>query len=92
MRSQMVGIRQKMSAFQSTLTALKRRLLLFLIAAGLPLSFSYTAGSGCTGLCGSCQGTCLPSLAVLFLLGCKVGYAKLKQWVGKRGHHAESSC
>lgn len=35
MRSQMVGIRQKMSAFQSTLTALKRRLLLFLIAAGL---------------------------------------------------------
>ena len=92
MRSQMVGIRQKMTDFQSTLTALKHRLFLFLIAAGLPLSFSYTAGSGCTGLCGSCQGTCLPSLAVLLLLGCKVGYAKLKQWVGKRGHHAESSC
>lgn len=43
MRSQMAGIRQKMTDFQSTLTALKRRLFLFLIAAGLPLSFSYTA-------------------------------------------------
>lgn len=92
MKSKIFGIRRRVLTFNHAMMNLKRRFFLFLIAAGLPVSISYTASSGCTGLCGNCQGTCLPSLAVLLLLGSKAGYVKLKQRIRKRGHHAESSC
>ena len=76
--------RKKALPVKKATASLKHRLFFFVTAAGLPVSFSYAAGSGCTGLCGSCQGTCLPTFAMLLFLGGKVGYVNLKHKLRQR--------
>ena len=55
----------------------KERLLNFAVGASIPAGtvLSGTAG-GCTGVCGSCGGTCLGGLALAAYLGGRLLYKK----------------
>lgn len=50
---------------------MKNRGVTFLAAMGIPLSTA-TGVSGCTGVCGSCQLSCVPGVLAVIILGGKV--------------------
>ena len=47
---------------------MKNRSITFLAAMGIPLSTA-TGVSGCTGVCGSCQLSCVPGVLAVILGG-----------------------
>lgn len=56
---------------------MKNKIISFLVAMGIPVSSISSAGSGCTGVCGSCQYSCTPGILALLLLGTRFLYKKL---------------
>ncbi len=59
------------------LTNNKDKLLNLVVGAGIPAGtvLSSSAG-GCTGICGSCGGTCLGGLALALYLGGRIIYKR----------------
>ena len=59
---------------------MKNKVITFCAAMGIPIS-SWGSISGCTGICGSCQLSCLPGAAAVVILLVKIFSKKI---VGKR--------
>lgn len=55
---------------------MKEKALTFLCSMGIPFSALSTNGTTCTGICGSCQLTCIPGVLALLLLAGKYMYRK----------------
>ncbi|CAK7042872.1 hypothetical protein [Phascolarctobacterium sp.] len=57
---------------------MKNKIITFLAALGIPVS-SLGGTSGCTGVCGNCQLSCVPGVVAVVILTCKVISKKLAE-------------
>ena len=64
---------------------MKKKIITFLLAMGMPVSALYMQGPGCTGVCGSCGFNCTPGIFTLLLLAGKVCYQRMKEQVMQHG-------
>lgn len=55
---------------------MKNRIITFFAAMGIPVS-TVTGAVGCTGVCGSCQLSCVPGVLAVIILGIKVLHRKI---------------
>lgn len=58
---------------------IRHKLITFIAAMGIPISSVTSSAGGCTGVCGSCQLSCVPGVVALLILLVKVLKKKVVQ-------------
>lgn len=60
---------------------MKQKWLVFCAFTGIPISTALSANINCSGVCGSCQGGCVPGLLAVAILAVQAAGKKI---AGKR--------